>query len=56
MWEPLVTSDSTVEHRVLDTRTFYANFEYSNFRAIDPSTRVFKCTLNLARNINYINF
>ena len=42
-------SDSTVEHRVLETRTFDAIFEYSNFRVIDPSIRVFKYSLNLAR-------
>ena len=33
-------SDSTVEHRVLDTRTFDAIFEYSICRVSDPSIRV----------------
>ena len=36
----LSTSDSTVEHQVLCTRTFDTIFEYSNFRVIDPSIRV----------------
>jgi hypothetical protein len=34
------TSDSIVEHRVLDTRRFDLIFEYSNFRVIDLSNRV----------------
>ena len=42
-------SDSTVEHRVLDTRTFHAIFEYSNFQVIDPSIRVFIFPQNFAR-------
>ena len=37
-------SDSTVEHRVLNTRTFVAIFEYSNCRVIDTSIRVFNLT------------
>ena len=32
-------SDSTVEHRVLDTRSFGAIFEYSRFRVIESSIR-----------------
>jgi hypothetical protein len=33
-------SDSTIEYRVLDTRKFGPNFEYSNFRVIASSNRV----------------
>ena len=45
----LITSDSNVEYRVLDARTYEATFEYSNCRVIDPSNRVFKFSLNLVR-------
>ena len=47
--QDVMSSDSTVEHRVLDTRTFDTIFEYSNCRVIDPSIRVFKFSLYLAR-------
>ena len=33
------TSDSTLEHRVLDARKFDLIFEYSNFRVIASSNR-----------------
>jgi hypothetical protein len=36
----LGSSDSIVEHRVLDTREFCLHFEYSKFRVIGPSNRV----------------
>jgi hypothetical protein len=36
----LLGSDSIIEYRVLDTRTFQLYFEYSNFRVIDSSSRV----------------
>ena len=35
----ILTSDSIVEHRVLDTRTFGFGFEYSKFRVIQSSNR-----------------
>ena len=47
------TSDSIVEHRVLDTHRFDLIFECSNFRVIDLSNRV-SVLINLIKKIKKI--
>jgi hypothetical protein len=46
----VLNSVSTVEHRVLDTRTFWRFFEYSKFRVIVSSNRALNFLLNFFIN------
>jgi hypothetical protein len=54
-WKSLI-SDSIIEHRVLDTRKFCQHFEYSSFRVIGPSNRVWEyCFLiNVRGHLRFI--
>ncbi len=54
IWGYASTSDSIIEYRVLDTRTFQLYFEHSNFRVIDSSSRVsfFKLIAIISKDLN----